>query len=116
MATTAKTAAPAKTATTATATTAKTASKTATAKTAKSKAAANKLRALEEMTPSERVAHEILQQFSDLAPSVDRIMQAELSETQRHRAITSFKTSLSVPGDPNRDPATPSPTAALPNR
>ena len=74
------------------------------AKTARTKAAANKARALEDMTPSERVAHDILQQYSDLAPSVERIMQAELSETQRHRAITSFQASLGGVGDPNRDP------------
>jgi hypothetical protein len=46
-----------------------------------------------------------VQRYGDLTPSVERIMQAELSETQRHRAITSFRESLAGNGDPNRDPS-----------
>ena len=58
----------------------------------------------EPKTPSEQVAHEIVSTFGDLAPSVQRIMQAELSETQRERALIAFRGSLNSIGDPNRDP------------
>jgi len=55
--------------------------------------------------PSEAVAHAISLEFSDLAPSVRRIMDAELEEPGRMHAISLFKASLGVPGDPNRNPA-----------
>jgi len=56
-------------------------------------------------TPSEAVAHEILSQFRDLEPSVNRIMSSDLGEVGRLQAISLFQTSLNVPGDPNRHPA-----------
>jgi hypothetical protein len=70
----------------------------------KPKAAPPKTRSLEDMTPSERIGHGILAAFGDLAPSVDKIMQAPLSEAQRLRAITSFEAALRTVGDPHRDP------------
>jgi hypothetical protein len=59
---------------------------------------------IEELAPTERVAHEIVSQFGDLLPSVVRIMDAELDDDARLVAITSFQTSLGQEGDPNRDP------------
>lgn len=55
-------------------------------------------------TPSEAVAYAIRQEFIDLAPSVNRIMNAELHEEGRMHAITLFRESLGVAGDPNRNP------------
>ncbi len=59
----------------------------------------------ENRTPSEVVAFEIITRYADLTPSVNRIMQAELSEDGRLHAITLFRASLDSPGDPMRDPA-----------
>lgn len=73
------------------------------APTKKAKLAAAK-KAFEDMSPSEQVAHEIVATFGDLAPSVRRIMEAELTEDQRHRAITMFRAALNNIGDPYRDP------------
>jgi hypothetical protein len=70
-----------------------------TKKSSKSKSATQEPR-----TPSEEMAHEITSTFGDLAPSVRRILEAELSETQRHRALLAFRGSLNSIGDPNRDP------------
>ncbi len=58
----------------------------------------------EELDPSEQVAHRIVQKFGDLAPSVDRIMAAELTSAQRLEAINLFNASLGTPDDPHRDP------------
>lgn len=59
----------------------------------------------ENHTESEAVAHSIVVKHIDLMPSVNRIMQSELGEPGRLVAITLFRDSLGVPGDPNRDPA-----------
>lgn len=58
----------------------------------------------DQMTPSQQVAHTIKTTFSDLAPSVQLIMEADITEDQRFQAITLFRDSLSSPGDPNRNP------------
>ena len=58
----------------------------------------------ENRTDSEIVADAILARYSDLGPSVRRIMQAGLSETGQLHAITVFQQSLGVPGDPMRNP------------
>jgi hypothetical protein len=58
----------------------------------------------ETRTESEMVADAIVARYSDLAPSVTRIMQAGLSETGRLHAITVFQGSLGVPDDPMRNP------------
>jgi hypothetical protein len=65
----------------------------------KAAAAAPELR-----TESEIVADAIVARYSDLAPSVRRIMQAGLGEAARLHAITLFERSLDVPGDPMRYP------------
>lgn len=59
---------------------------------------------IEELSASEQMAHQIVSDFADLAPSVERIMDADLDDDQRERAITAFRDSLGTVGDPNRDP------------
>lgn len=55
-------------------------------------------------TTSEGVAQAIRTDSIDLTPSVNRIMNAGLHEAACFRAITLFRDSLGVPGDPNRYP------------
>ncbi len=56
-------------------------------------------------SPSEAIAHAIVVQYADLTPSVNRILSAELGEAGQLHAITLFRDSLGVVGDPNRNPA-----------
>jgi len=49
-------------------------------------------------------ADALVSQYGDLAPSVDRVMEADLDDDQRGRALQAFSDSLDRPGDPNRDP------------
>jgi len=56
------------------------------------------------LAPRERLAHDIVSAHVDLLPSVERIMAAELTEDQCVVALTSFRDSIDVAGDPNRDP------------
>ncbi len=58
----------------------------------------------EDLTPAELMADEIIAASGDLAPSVRRIMQAELDDDQKLRSLTRFRGSLNQIGDPNRDP------------
>jgi hypothetical protein len=58
----------------------------------------------EDLSPSYRVANEILTSRADLLPSVDRIIGAGLNEPNAERALTLFRDSLGHPGDPHRDP------------
>ena len=58
----------------------------------------------EDPTTSEGVAQAIRTESIDLTPSVNRIMNAGLHEAACFRAITLFRESLGVPGDPNRYP------------
>jgi hypothetical protein len=58
----------------------------------------------EDLSPGELMADEIVTASSDLAPSVRRIMQAELDDDQKLRALTRFRNSLNQIGDPHRDP------------
>jgi hypothetical protein len=59
---------------------------------------------VEDLPPRERLAHEIVSTYGDLLPSVVRIMDAELTEEQGLVALTAFRDSIGVAGDPNRDP------------
>lgn len=59
---------------------------------------------VDDLAPRERLAHEIVTEYGDLLPSVERIMDAELDEEQKLTALTAFRDSLDVAGDPNRDP------------
>jgi hypothetical protein len=58
----------------------------------------------ENRTESEIVAATIVSRFSDLSPSVTRIMDSGLGEPARLHAITLFNDSLGVLGDPMRNP------------
>jgi len=59
---------------------------------------------LEELPASDQVAHDIVLEFSDLKPSLTRIMEADLDDDQRLNAMVAFRDSLQDPGNPNRDP------------
>lgn len=59
---------------------------------------------IDELGPSEQVAHHIVLEFGDLAPSVDLIMGADLTDPERLRAIEMFQASLRTPHAPHRDP------------
>jgi hypothetical protein len=49
-------------------------------------------------------AHEIVSERRDLVPSVQRIMDAELDDATRDRAMELFRASLGDLDDPNRNP------------
>jgi hypothetical protein len=72
--------------------------------TAKRLADAKQAALAETQTPSEALAYALIREFSDLEPSVNRIMAADLTEAGRLHAVTLFKASLGVPGDPHRMP------------
>ncbi len=59
---------------------------------------------IEDLAANEQLAHEMVSRHRDLAPSVERIMAADLTEDQRNDALTTFHDSLTRIGDPNRDP------------
>jgi len=59
---------------------------------------------IDELSPTNRMAHEILTSSGDLLPSIDRIMQAGLSDGDTIAALTLFRDALDAPGDRNRDP------------
>jgi hypothetical protein len=59
---------------------------------------------LEELPASDQVAHDIVLEFGNLKPSLMRIMDAELDDDQRLKAMVAFRDSLQDPGNPNRDP------------
>lgn len=59
----------------------------------------------EDHTPSQAAAHAIVEEFRYLEPSVNHIMESDLSEAGRLHAIELFQASLGTPGDPNRTPA-----------
>lgn len=61
---------------------------------------------VDELGACEMLAHQIVTDYGDLTPSVERIMAAELDDDQRLVALTSFHDSLGKIGDPNRDPRT----------
>ena len=59
----------------------------------------------DDLSPPNRIAYEIFAERRDLLPSVERIMNAGLDEASTANALSLFRTSLTVPGDPHRDPA-----------
>lgn len=59
---------------------------------------------VDDLPPRERLAHDIVSAHGDLLPSVERIMDAELTEDQGVAALSAFRDSIGVAGDPNRDP------------
>lgn len=59
----------------------------------------------ENLTPSQTVGAEILSEYSDLAPSVKRILDSEeIDEDTKLVAINLFRDALGASGDPHRDP------------
>ncbi len=60
---------------------------------------------IEELPVDEQFAHQLVSERADLAPSVERIMNAELTEDQRNQALNAFNVSLDNPGDPNPRPS-----------
>ncbi|MEA3183714.1 MAG: hypothetical protein QOC57_1496 [Ilumatobacteraceae bacterium] len=60
--------------------------------------------AAEDPTTSEGVAQAMRVESIDLVPSINRIMNAGLHEAACFRAITLFRDSIGVPGDPHRYP------------
>ena len=58
----------------------------------------------DDLGPTERIAFDIIAGRRDLLPSVERIMNADLDDGARLRAITLFCDSLGQTGDPHRDP------------
>ena len=66
----------------------------------------NGITPIEDLAPNEQLAHEMVSRHRDLAPSVERIMAADLTDGQRTDALTAFRDSLTRIGDPNRDPRT----------
>jgi hypothetical protein len=75
---------------------------TATPKSRKTKKVAATQR--ENGTPSQLIADSILDAYADLAPSVNQIMEADVSDSGRLHAISLFRDSLGVHGDPMRNP------------
>lgn len=61
---------------------------------------------VEELSDDERLAHELVTEFADLAPSVEKIMDADFDGDGdgRAQALELFRASLDELGDPNRDP------------
>jgi hypothetical protein len=57
-----------------------------------------------ELGAADRIAYEIVAGRRDLLPSVERIMNAGLDEDGTIGALSLFRSSLAVVGDPNRDP------------
>jgi hypothetical protein len=58
----------------------------------------------DDLGPANRIAYEIIADRRDLLPSVERIVKSGLDESRTVGALTLFCSSLSVAGDPNRDP------------
>ena len=59
---------------------------------------------IEDLSSSEKLAHDLVSVRKDLEPSVQRIMDAELDDEQRDVALIAFGDSLDQVDDPNRDP------------
>jgi hypothetical protein len=58
----------------------------------------------EHLSESARLGADILAERNDLRPSVERILYGGLTDETATRALTLFRNSLTVAGDPNRDP------------
>jgi hypothetical protein len=67
---------------------------------------------VEDLSPDNRIAYEIVAERRDLVPSVERIMNAGLDQDETVRALNLFRDSLTTVGDPHRDPRQAIATAA----
>jgi hypothetical protein len=59
---------------------------------------------VESLAPDRQLAHSLVAKHRDLTPSVDRIMNSELSDDARMHALSAFADSIGQSGNPNRDP------------
>jgi hypothetical protein len=59
---------------------------------------------VDELSPANRAAYEIVSGRRDLLPSVERIMNADLDPDATVRALSLFRDSLTNLNDPHRDP------------
>jgi hypothetical protein len=70
--------------------------------------------AVDDLSPANRIAYEVIAERRDLLPSVERIMNAGLTEDATVRALTLFRDSLTAVDDPHRDPRVAIATATPP--
>jgi len=56
------------------------------------------------LSEQQQLAHQIVVRRRDLTPSVERIMNSEIDEGVRSKALSAFSVAIDTPGDPNRDP------------
>ena len=59
---------------------------------------------VEDLSPSNRIAHDIISERRDVLVSVERIMNAGLDADATVYALTLFRTALTKLDDPHRDP------------
>jgi len=59
---------------------------------------------LDELTPANRIASELVTARLDLLPSIELIMNAGLDDATAATALDLFRAALTAPGDPHRDP------------
>lgn len=59
---------------------------------------------LDSLSPANRLAYEIVAERRDVLPSVERIVNAGLTEDETVTALSLFRTALGSVDDPNRDP------------
>jgi hypothetical protein len=59
---------------------------------------------VDDLSPANRIAYEIVAERRDLVPSVERIMNAGLDQDGTVHALSLFRESLTSVGDPHRDP------------
>jgi hypothetical protein len=59
---------------------------------------------VDELSPENGIAYQIIAERRDLLPSVERIMNAGLTQDATVRALTLFRESLTTTNDPHRDP------------
>jgi hypothetical protein len=59
---------------------------------------------VDDLSPANRLAYELVSERRDLLPSVERIMNAGLDADATVHALTLFRASLTDLDDPHRDP------------
>ena len=59
---------------------------------------------VDDLSPANRIAYEIVAERRDLVPSIERIMNAGLDQDATVGALRLFRESLTSIGDPHRDP------------
>lgn len=69
---------------------------------------------LDELTPANRIASELVTARLDLLPSIELIMNAGLDDATAATALDLFRAALTAPGDPHRDPRVAVSAATVP--